>query len=366
MFIHLLYKKKKMSKINENPYFLQKLENNLFVYRKILILLGISSLIFFVRNILFFSGIDKLSPYYFLVYLAGLLITLCSYLILPALYKRNGKKTAYIFFLGSCSALFFLFVILSFLDSAYINDTDLTAYCMGLLLVGFMLRIDYRISAVICSAGIVLFLSLLSLFTSYAITFQSVLPLVAINTLAVYFSYTREDFFHNVYRDKQAVEKEAMHDSLTETYNRRYMEKELKRLIDRKREQGLPFSCLFIDIDFFKKINDEYGHAFGDNVLRQFASILKKEVRTSDRVIRYGGEEFVVILADTDLPRARETAERFREQIERTHFPSLPAGITASFGIAQATEEDDAASLIERADNYLYQAKREGRNRCCG
>ncbi len=366
MFIHQLYKKKKMSKFNENSYFLQKLENNLFVYKKILILLGISSLIFLVRNILFFLGIDKLSPFYLSVYLAGLLVTLSTYLILPALYKRSEKGTAYIFLLGSCGTLFILFVILSFLDSAFINDTDLTAYCMGLLLVGFMLRIDYRISAVICSAGIVLFLSLMTLFTTYEVTFQSVLPLLAINTLAVYFSYIREDFFHNVYRDKQFIEEEAMQDSLTETYNRRYMEKELNRYIERKKEQDLPFSCLFIDIDFFKKINDEYGHASGDNVLRQFASILRKGVRTSDRVIRYGGEEFVVILADTDLPRARETAERFRKQIETTRFSSLTEGITASFGIAQATAEDTADSLIQRADNYLYQAKKEGRNRCCG
>ena len=350
----------------EYSYFQQKLDNNIFLYKKILLLLGIGSVVFLLRNILFFTGVDALAPLYRRVYLAGVLVTVPTYILLPLLYGRRDKRISHVFLIISCAAIFYLFVILSMLDSVYINDTDLTAYSIGLLLLGFMLRIDSRISALIFLSGMVAFILLVSANSSCPLSFESLIPLVTINVLSLYFSHIREDFFHIMYRDKRVMEKESLRDSLTGTYNRRFMGKELSRCMELKKNRAIPFSCLFIDIDFFKKINDEYGHQAGDDVLRQFASVLMDGVRASDRVVRFGGEEFVVILTDTDLPRARETAERFRQQIEKTRFSSIATAITASFGIAEATAEDNVKTIIKRADSLLYRAKSEGRNRCCG
>jgi two-component system cell cycle response regulator len=159
----------------------------------------------------------------------------------------------------------------------------------------------------------------------------------------------------------------AITDQLTGLHNRRYMARHLDTLM-KNASEAKPISFLIMDIDYFKAVNDTYGHDVGDEVLRDFASRIAANVRGIDLACRYGGEEFVVVMPDTDAGYAYTIAERLRQSIELTAFPiSRPPdkiNVTASIGIASSNGNgDDSDKLLHRADQALYRAKREGRNR---
>lgn len=159
----------------------------------------------------------------------------------------------------------------------------------------------------------------------------------------------------------------ALTDPLTGLYNRRYMEGHLSTLVDEAVQRGKPLSLLVTDIDYFKAVNDTHGHDAGDHVLKEFATRLKRNTRGIDLACRFGGEEFVVVMPDTDLSKAYLVGERLRQCVASDSF-SLPSGkliaITASIGVAALEGvEDTSEALMKRADQALYCAKRDGRNR---
>ncbi len=163
----------------------------------------------------------------------------------------------------------------------------------------------------------------------------------------------------------------TLRDALTGTFNRRKLEEDLESEIARSKRYLRPLSILMIDIDWFKHYNDYHGHQKGDEVLRKVASLLVHNMRSIDRVYRYGGEEFVVMLPETDKQEAMACAERLREKVEREPFEgekeSQPNGrLTISIGVASFPLDADAKEkLIEAADFALYRAKAIGRNRVC-
>lgn len=155
-------------------------------------------------------------------------------------------------------------------------------------------------------------------------------------------------------------------DPLTNLANRRSLESYLPSQIASARRYQRSLSALIIDIDHFKSINDSYGHQSGDAVLQTVARVLEKTARTSDRVFRYGGEEFVCLLDSTDAKGAKITAERLRKAIARIDLEK-EAGIknrllSISIGFAELSVKEEAKTLLQRADIALYQAKRKGRN----
>jgi two-component system cell cycle response regulator len=160
----------------------------------------------------------------------------------------------------------------------------------------------------------------------------------------------------------------AITDALTGLFNRRYMESHLGTLIEQAIVRGKPLTALVIDIDYFKSINDTHGHDAGDDVLREFALRIKRSIRGIDLACRCGGEEFVIVMPETDMAVAAMVAERLRRRIAADPFViqqgagSVP--VTISIGIAALRGKDDsAAALVKRADQALYRAKRDGRNR---
>ncbi|CAM9269116.1 unnamed protein product [Phaeothamnion confervicola] len=159
----------------------------------------------------------------------------------------------------------------------------------------------------------------------------------------------------------------AITDGLTGLHNRRYMETHLKILTDRARRESRPISLLMIDIDFFKQINDVHGHDAGDKILQQFAVGISRNVRGIDLACRYGGEEFVVIMPETDMAIASLVAERIRQYTETFAFNIGgvdPVSMTTSIGVTTLCKPDDTPdSILKRADDALYRAKNEGRNR---
>lgn len=164
--------------------------------------------------------------------------------------------------------------------------------------------------------------------------------------------------------DEQALRAAASLDVLTGLLNRRGGEGLLERAYIGTRESGAPLSVIIADVDHFKAINDTWGHPAGDRVLESVGALLRASVRATDGVVRWGGEEFLIILSHCELRAAAEQAERIRERLERS--PQPEAGrVTISLGVAQLAAEESICSLIERADKALYRAKREGRNRVC-
>jgi len=160
----------------------------------------------------------------------------------------------------------------------------------------------------------------------------------------------------------------AITDGLTGLHNRRYMESHLGTLVDQASMRGKPLAVLVLDIDYFKAVNDTWGHDAGDEVLREFAQRLRKSVRGIDLVCRLGGEEFVVVMPDTDAGVASIVAERIRNRVASDPFAihkgARAIDVTVSIGMAQRQASDtDADAILKRADQALYRAKRDGRNR---
>jgi two-component system cell cycle response regulator len=160
----------------------------------------------------------------------------------------------------------------------------------------------------------------------------------------------------------------AVTDQLTGLHNRRYMEGQLNALVRRAVVGGGdPVALLVIDIDHFKKINDSFGHAVGDEVLREFAVRLASNVRAIDLPVRFGGEEFVVVMPETDLEHAERIAERIRLHVAGSPFRAMGGEeltVTISIGVAASLRlEDTPVKLVRRADEAMYEAKARGRNR---
>jgi two-component system cell cycle response regulator len=160
----------------------------------------------------------------------------------------------------------------------------------------------------------------------------------------------------------------AITDALTGLYNRRYMESHLDSLVEQSAARGKPLAALVLDIDHFKSVNDNYGHDAGDDVLRELANRMRKSIRGIDLACRYGGEEFVILMPETDMTVASAVAERLRRRIAAERFSVEQGGtaieVTISIGISILDPAHDrAGNLLKRADQALYRAKRFGRNR---
>jgi diguanylate cyclase (GGDEF)-like protein len=157
----------------------------------------------------------------------------------------------------------------------------------------------------------------------------------------------------------------AIRDDLTGTHNRRHLLELVESERDRSARSGRPFCVCLLDIDFFKRINDSYGHSVGDTVLREFSLAVQRQIRVLDSFGRYGGEEFLLILPETSLAEAAMLVERIRVCIENLRFPEVAAelSLSVSTGVAQFKAAESISRTIARADEALYRAKSNGRNR---
>jgi diguanylate cyclase len=169
----------------------------------------------------------------------------------------------------------------------------------------------------------------------------------------------------------EQIRAENMTDALTGLGNRKYLDHALKKLSMHERTGGNSLSLLMLDVDHFKAFNDNFGHRVGDQVLRLIAQGVRQIITASDIAVRYGGEEFLVLLPSTGLDRAQQVAERIRQEIASKELKQKSTGaslghVTISIGVAEYEIGDTVEALIARADSRLYCAKREGRNRVVG
>ncbi len=176
-------------------------------------------------------------------------------------------------------------------------------------------------------------------------------------------------YFGNFFQSKnreltQQLESQAFHDALTSVLNRRGFNSDFLRELELAKRQHIPLSILMVDIDFFKKVNDQYGHDTGDECLIGVAECLQKNIRISDVVARFGGEEFILLLPNTSLKSAAKIAEKLRLAIANKEFGEAHINLTVTLGVAGLSHQDDSPlDIIKRADAALYQGKNNGRNR---
>jgi diguanylate cyclase (GGDEF)-like protein len=161
----------------------------------------------------------------------------------------------------------------------------------------------------------------------------------------------------------EEAEHHATTDALTGLGNRRWMQNMFERELKRSEHSSRPVCLMMIDVDQFKFVNDQYGHIAGDRILAAVAQTLREHLRPTDMIARFGGDEFAVLLPDTGLAQALETAERLRVQIAEASPPALGRPITISAGVGRALPGDSLDVLVHRADSAMYAAKAAGRNR---
>ncbi|ASJ95849.1 GGDEF domain-containing protein [Shewanella marisflavi] len=176
-----------------------------------------------------------------------------------------------------------------------------------------------------------------------------------------FYEGTRSSAYRQLAERNAKIQKLAETDKLTGLYNREKLDLTLEQGVQQSHHQQMPLSLLILDVDYFKQINDAYGHLAGDQVLCQLADSLKSLIRQGDFLARWGGEEFVIILPETTLPQAMKLAEQLRQDVASQKFAAQ--SLTISVGVSALRSDDTTKSLINRADNALYQAKHCGRNR---
>jgi diguanylate cyclase (GGDEF)-like protein len=164
----------------------------------------------------------------------------------------------------------------------------------------------------------------------------------------------------------ERIRKLSYLDGLTGIFNRRFFELRIMEEIERARRSKTGMAVVIADIDQFKKLNDEFGHLLGDEVLRQVSSLFHRQLRKIDVVCRYGGEEFAILLTNTNAQHAMSVAEKLRKLMEGWQFPGVPRTVTISVGVAAFPDHGSTRDeLVQAADNGLYAAKQAGRNRVC-
>jgi len=177
--------------------------------------------------------------------------------------------------------------------------------------------------------------------------------------------------FYSLYKSSNEsigkLKEQSSMDKLTELYNRSYLDPFLESEIDAAKKENQQISVIMVDMDHFKEINDTYGHTVGDHVLTIFAQVVLKCIRKTDIIARYGGDEFIVVLPDTDTDTAESVGERIREDVSETYIPPIDdvviSSIHCSVGISTYPVHcDSKSSLIRTSDLALYMAKRSGRN----
>ena len=256
------------------------------------------------------------------------------------------------------------------LDNSLIHTAS-TPYniLITIILSGAVIFTVFRIRSVYISLVLFTFLSFAYLyFTTYAMDKYNVWIWVVIPVLSSVFMFICSFLIKYLLksRDFEYTYKLATTDGLTELYNHRFFQEELRKKIQQAEKTRNNFSLILIDIDFFKKFNDKYGHQAGDAVLKHVASTIKKCVRPEDFVCRYGGEEMTIILNNTNKENSIKIAQKICNTISESKYeltPDLEVQVTISLGVATYPENGEKpTALIEYADKCLYKAKENGRN----
>jgi len=242
-------------------------------------------------------------------------------------------------------------------------------FIVGMPLIYMLFTSEQKVSRVVYSTISVLFLLLteygnFDLYTDHLLhsehlEFMYVLNItssILVLSIAIY-------IFVNLLEKTEEISRlQAMTDPLTQLFNRRHFMELSNQLLTLSKGSGIPLSLAFLDLDNFKCINDQHGHEVGDRVLQKVSKVLKENVRNSDVVARFGGEEFIILFTNTDQEHALTVCEMIRKAIEEAEMPEHVNNITTSIGVSVVGGDESITQVIRRADKALYEAKNKGRN----
>ena len=256
------------------------------------------------------------------------------------------------------------------IDNNFINKIDRSyTIIFGLILAFIIAFVVRKISSVFLASIISLSTYFIYILLSYyAMKYFNLWIEIIYPLVFSIFSFTLAYIIKYIIKSRDFEQQYilATTDGLTDLYNHRYFQEQIRMQVEHSKRYATSFSLIIIDIDFFKKFNDNFGHQSGDAVLRQVAQILKRNVRATDVVCRYGGEEMSIILPNTNKDEAYTTAQKIRERVADKKFKLFndkETNVTISLGVATFPEDGNSASeIIEAADKKLYEAKNNGRN----
>ena len=320
---------------------------------------------------LVFPGVDR-DGLWFSRYTAaygGILVSGALYLVYHILLRKKLSQSSRRAVQGLFIALMVLFLTgLTWMDLHF--SQELAGFIIVLLYISAVLWLEPKSYVLLATLALAIVL-IGSLFVArpVPIQFHEYLQPVIYYALGwlVYLSVSsllHENFLNRISLEDQykQLETETVTDPLTGLYNRRALKEDLLKEMARSERSGDPFCIMLVDIDHFKDINDSFGHSEGDSVIREMAELMRNTVRLSDRVYRYGGEEFLVILPEIVGSAALQAGERLRIDVEKKRFSGLTRPVTVSIGVAQNDPEMGMDVLINRADRHMYRAKENGRN----
>ncbi len=299
-------------------------------------------------------------------------VVLFHMIYLPILFLVYSKRESFSFKVLSILEKIYLPIILIwgslFTVLVYLDMQDITIYTIIILLIGGLFITEVNYSRALFTIGWLVFSILLWRFTSEVTVANGLVFKALIVTILGYIiSSMNYRIRLELHLNQETLEEmndklkdQVIRDSLTGLYNNGYTFEFLDQAIEKAKHYDKELSLLMIDIDDFKLVNDNHGHLEGDYVIQSVAKSILDATRDFDVVGRYGGEEYIVVLSNTDLERAKQISKRILKTISETetHFES---NVTASIGVAQ-WNKDTRHSLIQRADMNLYQAKRNGKN----
>lgn len=342
-------------------------------YRRFLvipIITGLLGLAFLLKNTVSYlnSEVVPFSDHYFWLWLTLTLSSIIFRVFISTINRHQNIKLLDYSMMMFTTVLCCLAAVLSALDST--TSPNYTAYAYTILGMATAYRASVRKYLIISITTFAFFNYLYFYELGNVVSFFFLFPIIALNILSVFIATSIENnrrtmilLSKELERTNLKLREESIRDPLTKLYNRRYLIDYLERAIKDFSRSDVKFCVAMCDLDHFKVINDQLGHLVGDEALVSFSAAIQDIGRDTDIQVRFGGEEFVILMPNTNIEQASILVERIRASIKTYVFKDVPWCLTVSFGLTEITPDDDYTSILARADKLVYQAKEEGRNK---
>lgn len=343
----------------EKEFFQQDMKKSVRFVKPIMLVLGLLNTLFLIPDYYLINSKDVFTS---IALVRVLFFLLVAELFIRISYMEDFRVLAYwITGYEIISVILFLFVYYQYDSPDYL----IQAFGVMVILIGVFM-IPNRFINMLCVS--------LILSTGFVVISKYYFKNIKLSELSAGIVYigivivlcSIIAYRHNYYKRIQYINSKELvrlstTDHLSGAYNRAKFDYELEHWVVKSKVENMPLSLMMLDFDDFKKVNDTYGHLIGDNVIIETSAIIMNSIRETDIFARWGGEEFVLLLPNTNKVHAVEMIERLRKSIEGHAFMEV-VRVTCSFGVAQLTSEDDIKSLLQKADKMLYKAKHAGKN----
>lgn len=344
----------------ENEYISLYMLSSVNYLRILSIVLGLLNSFFLIPD--YFLNNGNTSFYYIL---AGRAVFIIIIIIFSFAIKRMKKHHDLIIWVTICEALaviLFLFVYYEYESPDFL----IQAFGAIVIVIAFFIVPNKWVNTALVSLILITGFFIVSVL-NYEISELSefaagIIYLIILFIASLYISLRNNINERIQYVNQKELIRLSVTDPLSGAYNRLKMDQEMKKWVEYSKRYALPLTVAIFDFDNFKKINDTYGHLVGDNIISESAALINQQIRQSDVFARWGGEEFMLLLPNTDARSARESVNRIRSIIEKNIYAE-DVKITCSIGLAELTHDDDIVSFIQKADKALYVAKVNGKNR---